>query len=776
MNLYSFTGAWAKLVVAKRILVLLMTIVLTIAAGFQLSKIYFEDSTDMWFLQDDPMLLLYQQHKELFQNDDYLVVAIEAPAGSPTVVNAETLSLVRKLTVFLEDHNHVTKVRSLSNYQHMYTEDGILNVDYVIPDDDETYANLTPANWLKAESILLNERLSRDLTVSNDLSATVISARIIENHLEQNAKLEVAEDFRQYLASLQLDAEIWKIHTSGSATINQEYFRNSNADSSVIYPIMLAMIVLLLLLIFRNTVGVLYPLLLVIFSIVLTLGITATLGWPLNILNISLPTLIIAIGLCDSIHILVRFYSHLGKGESSKEAAVKTVQSLFVPCFITTLTTFTGFLVLAISNLTPVVEFGIESAIGVLLAFILSVTALPAALSFVKRPVKRHGAAAKYLASVAEFAINNRRTLVAMFFLSLVPLTYWLGQIKVDTSFERNFKQESKFRQSMRFFDEEFTGALSIELLIDSRSKGGAKNPIFLQRVLDLQRDLERHEGTGRGLSLLDYLLEVNAELHDENPAYYTVPDNSRMVSQYLLLYRSAGPEEDLSDLISFEEDKLRMSLIFKSRSAEQMNRWIEEIEHTIAARYPDLNVALTGRTVIFNNMDQYVQNGVILSFSAAICLILIILFVQFKSVKYGLIAMVPSIFPILVAAGIMGLFNIYLDIATMMVAAITIGLAVDDSVHFLWAYIFAKRAGASDEQAVVKAATTSGHAILLTSLVLCCGFLVLTMSSFVPTIYLGLLATVIIVVAFLADIILVPALITFTRFRVFEEKPAHSY
>ncbi|OVE81511.1 hypothetical protein BVY04_03080 [bacterium M21] len=755
---------WADVVTTYRWSTILLGLVATVMAGVAVQHLYFENSTDMWFLEDDPTLTIYRNHKKEFQNDEFLVVGIAARPGDEHVVNQDTIALVHKISQFLDEHKHVTKVRSLTTYQYLRESLGMLKVEELVPMGIEG-PELSETDTVKIVEILKEERLARDLAVTADLKHTAVSARIVEAPDGENPKLELAHDFLAFAEKEGFQEKGWTLHLSGAAMINESYFRCSTYDQAIIYPIMMVIMLVMLACLFRTWVGVVLPAMVVVCSVVITLGLAGTLGWPLNMLNVTLPTILTVVGLGDAIHILVGFYAARNEGLGPREAAYKVATTLFLPCLYTSVTTCIGFFALSSSRLVPVIQFGLEAGIGVLIAFLLSVTVLPALLCSVKSTSRggvlaTGGSLNRLTMGIPSFAYRHRWVIAGAFVVILLPSMWFTSTLEADTSFERNFKEGFPIRTATRYFDEHYGGALALELTLDSQKEGGAKEPEFLNRVLELQRRLEAHEGTGRGLSLADYLMEINEKLNDGETGAYKLPDSRGLVAQYLLLYSNAGPSEDLSDMISFDETKLRLSVILKSRPASITKKWVDEIRTMLTKDFPELNASLTGRTVMFNNMDAYVQEGLISSFSIAFVLIIICFFVLLRSVKYGILAMLPSVFPILVAGGVMGMLNIYLDFATMMIAAVTMGIAVDDTVHFLWHYVQGRRKGMVRSEAVDFAIGHSGKAILLTSMILWCGFGMLVFSTFVPNIYFGVFGSLIILMALVGDLLVMPALI----------------
>ncbi|MCP3678201.1 MAG: MMPL family transporter, partial [Deltaproteobacteria bacterium] len=273
--------------------------------------------------------------------------------------------------------------------------------------------------------------------------------------------------------------------------------------------------------------------------------------------------------------------------------------------------------------------------------------------------------------------------------------------IEVDTNFVRNFKEDSTIRQGLDHFDIRYKGALSLEFMLDSGKEEGIKEPEFLKRALEFQEYVSAQEGSGKANSYINYLMKINQSLHNEDPAYYKIPDTRDMVGQYLLLYSNSGPEEDLSDLMTFDGRYMRISVNFEVAPSSVTKQRVEIIQQQIDSRFQDLNITTTGRAALFNKMDVYVLEGLITSFSIAFLIIAICFLVLLRSFRYGLPALIPNLIPILAAGAVMGLFGIYLDFSTLIIAAVTLGIAVDDTIHVMSHYVDARRKGVPQEEAI---------------------------------------------------------------------------
>ncbi len=761
---------WANIVVKNRIVTIIAAIILAGIFVLPLKNLYFEASTDMWFVEGDPVLTRYKTLKELFKSDENLVVGIEASQGE-TVFTSKTLDAIKKITDFLDGHEAVDQVRSITNFQYIHGEDDVLDVQDLVPIEIDSISEMSPEQIQAMADIAAKETLIHGLIITKDLKHTLVNARIAEpSEGEGDQKIKLFQDFNTFLEQEGLDKLGIDYKIAGPVAIVANYFFSSMWDQSIIYPLMIVIIIVLLFIIFRSLAGVTLPFVVVLCSAIVALGFTGLMGWPLNMLNVLLPVMLIAIGLCDAIHIIAAFYEQRHSGLEPKAAAIESVKKYYLPCLYTSLTTSIGFMALSVSKLNPVLEFGLSAAVGVIAAFLFSVTLLPAILSFVRGNEKQiarlieAGGSVKIIQLLPDFTINNRKIILLLTAVVAVLSIVFMSFIEVDTNFVRNFKKEASLRKSIEYFDDAYNGAMTLEFILDSGGNGGVNEPEFLNKALNFQRYVEAHEGTGKASSMLNFLLKLNQVLHNDDSAYYTIPESRELVAQYLFLYTSSGPEEDLTDMQDHNERFLRISVLCNVAPSSVTKQWVETIEKEIEDNYKDLNIVITGRTVLFNNMDVYTQQGMIRSFSLALGLIIICFFVLLRSFSYGLLAIIPSVLPIMVAGGVMGIFGIYLDFSSIVVAAVTIGLAVDDTIHFMMQYIQARKAGKDNKEAIHIAVSHAGRAIFFTSIILFCGFIILIFSTFVPNIYLGLLGGIIILLALVGDLIVLPALITVSK------------
>ena len=756
-------NAWAEFVVKRRIMVLAASLLLLPIFIFSMRTIKFDASNEMWFLKDDPSLAEYEFLKETFGSAQYILIGVPKRQGEESVITAENLRVIHELTEFLEDHDLIDKVSSLSNYQVINGSTGTLEIDDLVEDFD-TFEG-TPEQISQIRETMKGEILVHDFMIARDFNDTLILARTIyEDSIDD--KVRLVNDLNSFITQSDYQSRGYQFYLMGDPVISEGFFTTSMKDQATTFPLMFLLVTFLLIISFRSLAGVFTPWVVIIMSVLGMYALLSAMNWSLNMLNAMLPILVVVVSIGDSIHVLVEYYHFRNEGKDSKESAKGAIRMMFSPCFFTTLTTYVGFTAVAVTKLAPLREYAFLAGSAVWLAFLFSLTTLPAILSFVKtkgnrvEKIIKTGAVARLTANVSPWTKKHFVKIMVygniLVALALISAT----QIEVDSNFVKNFKQGTPIRASMEYFDELFNGGLTLEFIFDSGTEDGIKDPQFLNEVLAFQEYAEGLPITGKVNSMINYVRKMNQTLNDENPANYVLPDTRNAIAQYLLMYSLSGPTEDLSDLKSFDDRYLRLSMRIPNMTTEENRVLIGELKDKLAADHPSLKTTITGDMVLWTVMGGYIQDGLVKSFSLAIFTIILCFFILFRSIKYGLLAMIPSLTPIVIAGGIMSAMGIYLDFTTMIVAAVTFGIAVDDTIHVMSRFVRAKREGSSNEEAIHLAITEAGRAVVFSSIILVSGFSMLMFSGFVPNIYFGFFAVVIIFIALISDLYLLPAAI----------------
>lgn len=381
-HLTPFINAWANFVLAKRAAIIAITIALLPVYVFTGGAIPFDNSTERYFVAGDPTLADYDRLLDLFGDNEYLIVGIEAQ-GEVDVFTPEALDALARLSDFLEFHQHVTQVRSLNTYQYIHADGDDLSTDYLI-ENISTLAN-DPIEIERVKAVLLSEPLALDSLVTSDFKHTRIAARVefIEDSSEH--KVRLVQDLYNFVDSENFASPQYQLHLSGYPLVYERFQELSAADMGLLVPIMVVLMMVILYVSFRSIAATLIPWLVIASGLLLVLEIQYYLGIAQSTIDsAALPTTLIIIGIGITIHVLLEFFQLSANGKNSEDAARETIQNIFQPALFTAITTSAGFLALSVTRILPIREFALLGSIGPVVLFLFALTALPALLSYLK--------------------------------------------------------------------------------------------------------------------------------------------------------------------------------------------------------------------------------------------------------------------------------------------------------------------------------------------------------------------------------------------------------
>lgn len=760
----AFIQAWADTVVKFRWAVFLVAAAMLALALYSGRDIAYDNSNERYFLEGDPNLIAFDRLVDLFGDNDYLVVGIDARDQDDSVFEADTLAMIDSITEFLDAHPSVTQVRSLTRFQYTHSDDGSMSTDDLIVDVEE-FANNPPLKD-SAQKIIAEQPLALGTLITEDMRHTRIAARVEHRPGTAEHHTGLVKDVYAFVESQGYVDQGYQLRYSGQPLVNARFEIHTREDSRILNPLMAIIMLVVLFISFRSFSAMVSPWLVIGLGIASVLGLQGWLNYPHSSVDSALVPTLIIIGIGVSVHVLVEFFHLRGKGLDAKTAARELIVVLWRPAFFTALTTAVGFYALSVTKLSVVREFALLGAVGPLLLFVYSMTVLPAVLSFIERfPAKTSrvmdsGVVSRLIAAVPTFVQRFQKPVLLLGLVLLGFALVVVPAIKVDTNYIRYFKAENPARQDMEYFDEVYKGVMPVEIVLDSGEIEGVKRPEFLQRVDEFQTFLHSHPALGSFNSLVDYLKQINQSLHDDDPNYFILPDSAEAAAQYLFLYQNTGPEEDLSDIKDFDNRYIRLTVPVINMPASEMAVVLKDIETELATQYADINGFITGGMRNFHEANVYTAQGMYQSFSIALLIISICFALIFRSIKYGVLSMVPSVLPILIVGGTVGLLGIKLDLGTMIVGAMTMGIAVDDAIHVMNRYLLGKQQGLNTDQSIRRALNESGRAVVFSSIVLVLGFSVLVFADFVPIMYVGLFGASIMFLALIGDLIFLPALL----------------
>ena len=524
-------------------------------------------------------------------------------------------------------------------------------------------------------------------------------------------------------------------------------------------PLVIAVVMLLLWGLFRRPSGMLLSISVVVFTFLIVLSVQVMLGYKLNNFTANMPVFVIAIGIADAMHLVWIYLLARKQGLDNHEAIHYSVRKNFLAILLTSLTTAVGFASLAVSSVIPIKTLGIATANAALLAFVLSILFVPAMLAILNPTVAKEESGGRphslFAQRYSRFIIRYDKAIllgtVALFALLGAGLT----QVRVDSNIIRYFSEEVGFRQSTNFVQEHLTGPMSYEVIVDSGAKDGIKEPEFLRTVERFGREFdERYPDVRHIGSLLDVVKKFNEVMNGDK----SVPEDKNLVAQYLLLYSLSLPQGmEISDRMDVDERLLRVSAslnIVDSSKDLEMIEWVESWWKTTP-----YVAKVNGQTAMFAHMQHDVTATLIDSVLLAISAVTLMMLLIFRNLRMLPLFVLPNILPIVLVVGVMGWLGIDIDLGVAVSGAIIIGVAVDDTIHFLVKYLEARRRGDSMEESLAYVMRYAGSAIIFTSVILGVAFLVFVFSDFVPNFNFGIVTATALLIALVADLLMLPAL-----------------
>lgn len=763
-----------------RLVVLALSIGLLAGGAWLASLVRFDNSLAAWFDRSDPAFVAYLDFRDEFGSDEVAYIVYEAPGVEHGPWNLDVMRRIETLTAALEaEVPFVREVKSLTNAELMVPVPDGLEIVTIEDDFPDTQAQL-----LERRERFLSKPFLVGGLLSEDGRYAAVSVEMEGSSIDPIEALRLDPDGGNALDNLYPQASYHPIeailarpeydgivfHHTGDVALNATMNTITAEEAVTLGGLCFAVVGVILALFFRSPLGVLGPLAVVFLSIMLSVSVIGLLGFELGFMFTMVPTLLIAVGVADGVHIVAEFRALAAELGSRRKALERTMALVATPCLLTSVTTAAGFSAMTIAPIKAISEFGVYAAAGILAAFVLSVSVLPVCLSFgrsfgdpkvlaARSKGGRRTVAA--LVSVARFAVRQRRAILVVSALLTVVSIAGALQLTVDSNFLDDFSDQVPVRRATLLADEVMGGSASIVYVFDSHETEGVKNPAVLREIERVSEiALENPQLVRKTYSAATVLRDINKTFHDDDPDFDVIPDQRDLVGQYLLLYELSGGqeiEEFLSGDFSRAVLEVRIAIVASSRMAELADR----VEAALAVEPLEATtVQQTGMASLWIRLMDYITtsqiNGFLLAFGAisvALCLV-------FRSVPIGLVAMIPNLAPVLLTLGGMGWTGVPLDYVRLLIAPVAIGIAVDDTIHHITRFRYEFRRLGNYEEALVASMAGVGRALVITSVVLVCGFLVFTFSVLDAQVSFGLLLATTIVIALAADFLLMPALV----------------
>ncbi len=751
-----------------RVLLLVVMVVITLGAGVH--KLSFTSDFRTYFSSENPQLQAFEAMEKRFSRQDNLFFLVSG--NSQHLFTQKGLTLVETLTEKSWQLPYVQRVDSLQNFQ--YTE---VEGDELIIDDLYRSDELTADMSALKHRALTHADIQLKL-LSPDANVTGISLTL---HLPEGstsaASLEAVEAARTMLQPLRADFPEFMIELGGSATSNVTMGEAIGQDIRSLLLISYAVMLVIMLFMLRTVSGVILVSALIGMSVLITMGLYGWMGYTLTPPTGFVPTAIMTIAVADTVHILVSYYFFLRQGEERNQALLSSLKINFSPVFITSITTMVGVLALNTSDSPPYRDMGNMIAIGVMVAWALTITFLPAILALLPAPAQhRDKGQHLWVDQLADKVIHHHKLLFVVM-LSIVAGCATLANKNIITERWHEFFDESfEVRKTIDHIDESLQGLHVLFFVADSEQSDGINQVEFLTQLDEFSSWLRAQEGVVHVTSLADTLKRLNQNLHEDDPAWYQIPESAEAAAQYLLLYELSLPTGlGLETTMTSDRSATRLQASLRRTDSASIRALETQAAAWAKANAPLLNITeTTGLDVVFANLTHRNVSAMLEGTGLALVVISLLMIGALRSFKLGLISMVPNVFPALMAYGLWGVLSGHIDTATSVVACLSLGIVVDDTVHFLSKYNHARTAlGKNVEDAIRYAFHTVGVALLITSAILVGGFMVMEFSHFNPSRAMGLLLALTIATALIIDFLLLPPLLLLTDRR--RQQPAVS-
>lgn len=759
--------AFVKWIVEKpkhsMLLVILALAILT-PGIFKIKSMY---SPRIWFAKDHYEIQKLNKFEKTFGNDQSITFGLHNPDG---VFNKETLQAIASITEEIWKLPDIIRVESMTNYNFIESTEDEIIIDALLPED----FNFTDENINALREKTMKDEVVPDYYVSNDGTLALLHGYLKPSFDEEPAYAEIVEGADELIKKYKEKYPNLRLYTLGDASANDAFRRISINDNKVMLPIMFAFIIILMFWMYRTFKSIVIPMILIGITIQVAYGFLGYLDVTYNALLAAIPGILLAICIADSVHILTSKYHYSAEGFNDKQALLMSLTKNMQPTMLTTVSTMISFFSITLTDIQPVSDLGLISGIGTLFAWLFTYFFIGGLYSLLSKGEistpciyrkddtgdEDKAIVSKVFAEKAATWVDKYKTpIIVIFALKLMATIAIALTGEVNSDPMKYFGEKVPIRINYDFTSTKMNGMRGIDLVIDSEKEDGVKSPEFLRKVEAYSKWLESEEEITNTKSALDIIMKMHQTLNNDDPKFHSIPDKQETVAEVLFLYQMGLPQGmDLNNQISLDNRKLRYRVIWDietSKESEAKSKYIVD-----KASEFGLNIQTGGNVPIYIQMNTQVVKSFFTSMAMAIGLVSLLLLFVFKDFFLATLAMFPNIIPLTLGAAVMALFGVHIDIGTSIVCSVCLGIAVDDTIHFVSSYKNYRKNGLDAYGAVVETFSITGKALVSTTLLLVVGFGVFIFADFVPNRNFGIFCSIILFYALLTDLLFLPALI----------------
>ena len=751
---------YSEFIIRFRWLVVLATILFVFFAASGGQKLEFSNDYRVFFSEENPQLQAFEQMQSTYDKSDNVLFIITPKEGE--VFEASTLESIEWLTEEAWQTPFSTRVDSITNYQHTKAIEDDLEVADLIVDA----ASLSNAEFEYAKQVALNEPQINGRLISADAKVTGVNVNIQLPGKALTEVPEVAAFSRELASQLMEQNPNLDVKLSGIAMMNNAFAESSMKDMGTLVPLMFVVVIVTLGILLRSVTGTVVSIIVIFMSILVAMGVFGWAGGVLTGMTVSAPTIILTMAVADCVHLLVTFFWGMRHGKSKHNAMVESIRINMLPVFITSVTTAIGFMSMNFSEVPPIAHLGNIVAGGVMVAFVLSVSTLPALMMILPVRVKAIEDEANekpvWTEKLSHFIVSKNKPLLWGMALLSVLLISFVPKNQINDEFVKYFGKSMDFRIASDYAAEHLIGVYTIEYSLQTGEEGGIQEPAYLAKVDEFVEYLESNEQVAHVFTLTDTMKRLNKNMHGDDQAWHKLPEERDLAAQYLLLYEMSLPYGlDLNNQIDVSKSATRITVTMENMSTNEVLALEKEWASWLDNNASELNYEAASTNLMFAHIGHRNANSLVFGTVLALFLISMILVFALRSLKLGIISLIPNLVPAGVAFGIWGLIDAQVGMSVSIVAGMTLGIVVDDTVHFLSKYLRARREkGLSAEEAIHYAFSHVGKALAITTAVLVAGFMMLVISTFKMNSDMGLLTAITITAALIIDFLLLPPLL----------------
>jgi len=739
--------------------IIVFSILWVVGLSIGAKNLEFKSDYRVYFSKDNPQLLAFEAIQDTYSKSDNVLFVIQPADG--LIFSKDTLMAISELTEKAWQIPYSSRVDSITNFQHTVAEED----DLIVSDLVSEAANLTGQEIEKIKQVTINEPLLVNRLISKTGDVSGVNVTIQLPGKDSMESLEVAAKAREIVSEIEKKYPNLTLHLTGVVMMGNAFTEASLNDNASLIPIMYGLVIFVLLLCLRSAIATSAVVLLIVLATIASMG---AMGWMklfLTPTSATAPIIILTLIVADCVHFLVTMLHNMREGAEKVNAIRESLRINFQPIFLTSVTTAIGFLSMNFSDAPPFRDLGNVVAIGAILALLLTVTFLPALLSILPIKVKPNvlkNNKPRFIASLARFVVRRYKgllllnTIISIVFVSFLPLN------ELNDEFVKYFDKTIPFRQATDFLNENMGGIYSIEYSIAMDEVGAVNEPEFLQKIDQFSSWLKQQPEVVHVNTVSDTYKRLNKSMHADDPAWYKLPEQRDLAAQYLLMYEMSLPYGlDLNDQINMDKSGIRVIITIQSLSSNEVLALEIRFSEWLSTQLPTAKFESASTDLMFANIGKRNIVRMIEGTGMALVLISFILVFAFKSIRLGLISLIPNLVPAGIAFGIWGVANGNVGLALSVVTGITLGIVVDDTVHFMSKYQRARvEKGYDKKQAVEYAFSTVGTALWITSAVLVSGFIVLGFSHFTMNVEMGVMTAMTIAIALFLDLLFLPPLL----------------